>query len=239
MAADGDIRLTNPFAGDLAMLEPAGMAGEDDGWQKRKSAQTRVAILDAAVDCLAAHGYARTTTQLIAQTANISRGAMMHHYATKQELIDSVIDYTFFKRMQAFTVDVQSLSDRERVRDQAGIELFWQSLQTREYEAYLELAIAARTDAELREMFEPKARRFDVLWRRQVTNIFPEWLGKEDRLILASDFCQATMEGLWLNRRIWEPRSRRITLRRLVSDVILSIRDGSFEASEAPDASVA
>jgi AcrR family transcriptional regulator len=210
----------------LRALEPAGMAGEDDPWQKRKSAQTRVAVLDAAIECLATQGYARTTTQLIAQTANISRGAMMHHYATKQDLIDSVIDYTFFKRMEVFGNEIKRLSDRERVEEQAGIELFWQTLLTREYQAYLELSVAARTDAELRAIFEPKARRFDALWRQQTVKLFPEWADKQDKLLIAIDFCQAAMEGLLMNRSIWEPRERRIALRKMVSDAILSLRKG-------------
>jgi AcrR family transcriptional regulator len=175
---------------------------------------------------LATQGYARTTTQLIAQTANISRGAMMHHYATKQDLIDSVIDYTFFKRMEVFGNEIKRLSDRERVEEQAGIELFWQTLLTREYQAYLELSVAARTDAELRAIFEPKARRFDALWRQQTVKLFPEWADKQDKLLIAIDFCQAAMEGLLMNRSIWEPRERRIALRKMVSDAILSLRKG-------------
>ena len=220
MSADGSA------SNALRTLEPAGMAGEDDPWQKRKSAQTRVAGLDAAVECLATQGYARTTTQLIALTANISRGAMMHHYATKQDLIDSVIDYTFFKRMELFGREVKRLSDRERVEEQAGIELFWQTLLTREYQAYLELSIAARTDAELRAIFEPKARRFDEVWRQSTARLFPEWADKQDKLMIAIDFCQAAMEGLLLNRSIWEPRERRIAVRKMVSDAILSLRRG-------------
>jgi AcrR family transcriptional regulator len=220
MSADGSTNI------GLRDLEPAGIAADDDGWQKRKSAQTRVAVLDAAVDCLATQGYSRTTTQLIAQTANISRGAMMHHYASKQELIDSVIDYTFFKRMEVFGKQIQRLSVRERVEEQAGIELFWQTLLTREYRAYLELAIAARTDAELRAIFEPKARRFDDVWRAQIVQLFPEWVDKQDRLLLAVDFCQAAMEGLLLNRTIWEPRDRRVAVRKMVARAILALRDG-------------
>ena len=64
----------------LAELEPEGLAADGNGWQQRKSAQTRVAILEAAIDCLAKHGYARTTTQLIAQVAEISRGAMLEDF---------------------------------------------------------------------------------------------------------------------------------------------------------------
>jgi len=70
------------MATGLAVLEPEGLDSHGQGWQQRKSIQTRIAILEAAIDCLERQGYARTTTQMIAQTARISRGAMLHHYAT-------------------------------------------------------------------------------------------------------------------------------------------------------------
>ena len=82
---------------------------------------------EAAIDCLAKHGYARTTTQLIAQVAEISRGAMLHHYATKQELIAAVIDYTFYKRMEIFTSGVSSLTEEQRIRDITGVERYWKA----------------------------------------------------------------------------------------------------------------
>src|SRR5579859_4164701 len=133
----------------LAQLEPEGLDAEGQSWQQRKSVQTRVTILEAAIDCLQKHGYARTTTQLIAEMAGISRGAMLHHYATKQDLIASVIDYTFYKRMESFIERIKALSEPQRVQEQAGIELYWQSVLTREFAAYLELMVAARTDPEL------------------------------------------------------------------------------------------
>jgi AcrR family transcriptional regulator len=152
----------------------------------------------------------------------------MHHYATKQELIESVIDHMFYRRMERFTKDIKSLSEKERIVEQAGIELFWKSVLTREYQAYVELLIAARTDEELRAIFEPKARRFNGVWGEEIKALFPEWRDKPDKLRLAIDFCIAAMDGLLLNRSIWEPRARRQAIRRIVSLTILMIRDGDL-----------
>lgn len=211
----------------LAQLEPEGLDSAGLGWQQRKSIQTRIAILEAAVDCLERHGYARTTTQMIAQTADISRGAMLHHYATKQELIAAVIDYTFFKRMEQFTGRINALTEEERVREHAGIELYWQSVCSREFAAYLELSVAARTDEELREIFLPKAQRFARVEREKVMAVFPEWQDKAELYELCMDFCIAGMEGLLLNREVWEDERRHVLLRALISQTILSLRDGS------------
>lgn len=207
----------------LAQLEPEGLTAEGQGWQQRKSALTRITILEAAIDCLESVGYARTTTQLIAQTAGISRGAMLHHYATKQDLIASVIDYTVYKRMEAFIERMGDLTDEQRVERNAGIELYWQSLLTREFTAYLELKVASRTDPELREIFLPKAREYDQVERREVERAFPEWVGNTN-YPLAMDYVIASMEGLLLNREIWDDRDRRVALRRLIARSLILIR---------------
>lgn len=213
----------------LAELEPEGLATAGQGWQQRKSIQTRIAILEAAVDCLERHGYARTTTQMIAQTAEISRGAMLHHYATKQELIAAVIDYTFYKRMEQFVARIGELSEDARIREQAGIELYWQSVLSREFAAYLELSMAARTDEELREIFLPKARRFVRIEREKVLAAFPEWQDKPELYELCMDYCIAAMEGLLLNRDVWESEERKALLRALISQTILALRDGRLQ----------
>ncbi len=212
----------------LLTLEPDGLAAAGQGWQQRKSIQTRIAILEAAIDCLETHGYARTTTQMIAARARISRGAMLHHYATKQELVEAVIDYTFFKRMEQFVAGIGDLSEQARVREQAGIELYWQSVCTREFAACLELAVAARTDAELRDIYLPKARRFSQVERETVLKAFPEWQDKLPVYELAMDFCIASMEGLLLNREVWNAPGRKRLLRRFISQAILALRDGDL-----------
>jgi AcrR family transcriptional regulator len=212
----------------VAVLEPEGLTSEGAGWQQRKSAQTRIAILDAAIECLERDGYAGATTQQIAAAAEISRGAMLHHYATKQDLIAAVIDYIFWRRMERLRDRIGALTEEQRVEEHAGIEIYWQGLLSSEYSAYLELCVAARTDPELRDVFLPKARRYDALEREMVLKIFPEWSGKLDRYALAMDFCIATMEGLLLNREIWDDRDRRVMLRRFISDIILRLRSGEL-----------
>jgi len=188
----------------LAQLEPDGLDAEGQSWQQRKSVQTRITILEAAIDCLQKHGYGRTTTQLIAEIAGISRGAMLHHYATKQELIDSA-----------------------RVNEMAGIEISWRSFQTREFAAFLELAIAARTDPDLAEIFLPKARRFDQTELAELIRAFPEWVENLQGYALAMDFCNAAFEGLVINRDIWDERDQR-ALCTFVGKTIAMLRTGEL-----------
>ena len=212
----------------LTLLAPEGLDTEGQNWQQRKSVQTRLAILESAVDCLEKHGYRRTTTQLIAEMAGISRGAMLHHYATKQDLIASVIDYTMFKRMEVFLAGVRALGDDERIEDVAGLEVYWNSLLTRELGAYLELMIAARTDAELAKIFVPKAQHYNQTELDEVVRAFPEWEAARDRYALAMDYCAASMQGLMLNNAIWDDEDRREMLRRFVAQTLSMLRTGEL-----------
>jgi AcrR family transcriptional regulator len=222
----------------LSELEPDGVV-MSGSWQKRKSAQTRTAILEAAIDCLSETGYSNTTTQLIAKRAQISRGAMLHHYATKQELVASLIDYVIFRRIQLFVEGIATISEEARVSRQVGIELYWQTLLTREFAAYLELRLAARTDKELRAILLPRARKYDRIERDTVLGSFPEWAEHPAEYKLAMDYCIASMEGLLLNKDIWNDRTRRQQLRDFVSATLLLLREGELEMPaprSSPDA---
>jgi AcrR family transcriptional regulator len=216
-------------ASNLEALEPKGLGPEGPKWQQRKSSQTRTAILEATIDCLERHGYAQTTMQLIAEVAKISRGAMTHHYSSKQELISAVIDYLFYRRMAIFSKRIGGLTDRQRIDENLGIEQAWEGYFTREYKAYLELSVAARTDQELRDIFLPKAQRYEQLWRKDLPQVFSEWTGKPELLEHASDFVEATLEGLVLNRPIWNSPEREAVLRALLATVIRQLREGELK----------
>jgi AcrR family transcriptional regulator len=209
----------------VAELEPEGLAPDGPNWQQRKSSETRVAILDAAVDCLAQYGYARTTTQLIAKIAKVSRGAMLHHYTTKQDLIAAVIEYAFYRHMESFSKAIRALSEEDRVQRNAGINVDWEMYSSREYKAYVELNMAARTDAELRKIFLPRARRHDQVWKTELLNVFPEWRHDMKKLELTRRFVRAVLEGMALNRAIWDDPQSDAALLEFVADTVRLVRD--------------
>ena len=217
----------------VARFEPEGLGPEGPGWQQRKSSQTRVGILEAAIECLAKHGYARTTTQLIAETAGISRGAMLHHYATKAELIEAIIAYSFYRRMEILANFVNNISERQRVQEFAGLEILWEGFLTQEYRAYVELNIASRTDAEVREVFMPQARRFTQVWRDEAIRVFPEWAADPERLAHAGDLAEAVMEGLALNAEVWDSAEQVARTRAFLRRIIGMIFNRELNFSDA------
>ena len=212
----------------LAELKPEGLAPDGPGWQQRKSSQTRIAVLDAAIACLAEYGYARTTTQQIAQMALISRGAMMHHYATKQDLIAALIDYVFYRRMEIYAERVSTLTEEQRVTEGRGVEISWDVYSTPEYRAYMELKTAARSDPELHAMFLPKAQRYDRIWRDETAKVFPEWAADREKLDLAIDYVTGLLEGLRANAEIWGDPARDARVRAFVAQQLVLLRRGDI-----------
>ena len=58
--------------------------------QADRSAATRARVLDAAQALFAEQGYEATSTDAILEASGISRGALYHHFATKQAVFEAV-----------------------------------------------------------------------------------------------------------------------------------------------------
>src|SRR5207302_5430172 len=55
--------------------------------QAARREATRSALLNAAAECLAEEGYARTTVRRIAERAGVTVGALQHHFSTRAALL--------------------------------------------------------------------------------------------------------------------------------------------------------
>jgi AcrR family transcriptional regulator len=60
--------------------------------QAERSATTRRALLDAARDLFAERGFANTGRDDIAERAGVTRGALYHHYGSKERLFRAVVE---------------------------------------------------------------------------------------------------------------------------------------------------
>lgn len=122
-------------------------AAPTTGIQAKRRAETRAALLDATIDCLVTHGYARTTTGRIADRAGLSRGAQLPYFRSRADLVTAAVAHLAEQRIAAFTARIDarpaSLSD--------CLDALWDGHQPPIFDATLELWVASRTDADLRE----------------------------------------------------------------------------------------
>ena len=117
--------------------------------QEERSAETRARLLDATLESLIEFGYARTSTTAVCARAGLSRGAQLHHFPTKADLVIAAVAHLARRRAEELRREVvPGGSDAERL-DRA-LDMIWTSFSGPLFSAALELWIAARSDAELR-----------------------------------------------------------------------------------------
>ena len=140
--------------------------------QDEKTAETRRRLLDAAIACLIDRGYANTTTSEIAERAGLSRGAQLYHFPKKEELLTSAVEHLFELMFGEMKEKVGRLTD-ENDRRAMAIDLLWEIAGGRLATAWLELVVASRTDAYLRESVRAVNDRTSEFIDKSFKELFP------------------------------------------------------------------
>lgn len=136
--------------------------------QEERSRTTRNKILDAALESLIELGYAATSTPEVCRRAGVSRGALLHHFPTREELLISAITHLADRRAGEIREHAGSLgAGREDLDNVLG--LMWSAFMEPLFQAALELWVAARSDAKLHQTLYPveraMGRGMHALWR--------------------------------------------------------------------------
>lgn len=112
--------------------------------QAERTARTRSKVLATAIDCLHTVGYAATTTSLVAQRSG-SRGAMLHQFPTRADLMLAVVEAAFEEEMDLYDARFGAIADpKERVF--AIPEAIWETLSRPAGVAVLEILQGSRSD---------------------------------------------------------------------------------------------
>lgn len=138
-----------------------------------RSASTRRLILDATVTCLNAWGYGGVTNIKVADAAGVSRGAMMHHFPTRQALIVATVEHAYHC-LRDFRAEEMAKVPPGLPRFRAILD---QSLITQrmpEGTALNEVRIGSRSDAEIREAVTPIMSAISEDYVRVVARIAKE-----------------------------------------------------------------
>lgn len=144
-------------------------------WQQTKSGMTQAAILDSAITCFYEFGYANTTTENIAKAAGVSRGAMLHHFPTRFDLIKAAVERLNQKRLDLYAEEEAGVQQgAEHTRIEEGIDTYWRQLNTPEFVVFYELKVAARTDPELAKILIPAVIEFKQNQLETTRKLFPD-----------------------------------------------------------------
>ena len=122
--------------------------------QEERSSATKAVILKAATEVLFSGGYAAATVQSVAAQAGVSRGAMLHHFPSKVDLLGAVVtaaheaDLAYLRKHLGLIA-----SPVDRIK--ALPRLTWHILSGSSGVAVLEVMMASRSDPALARLLEP------------------------------------------------------------------------------------
>jgi AcrR family transcriptional regulator len=164
--------------------------------QQQRRDETRRALLDAAVESLIDVGFARTTTLEVQRRADVSRGALLHHFPSKAELLVAAVDHLAEMRAKELKVLSSQLppSDR-RERTDAVLGLLWQCFSGTFFQVAMELRTAARTDPELRPVLAVAEKSLRERILAQARTLFGRDVAEHPGLERALDLTLQLMIG--------------------------------------------
>lgn len=136
--------------------------------QEERTTETRARLLDATLQELLEGGYGRTTTSSIADRAGVSRGALSHHYASKEELVVEAVEHL----LQQATAEIRALAGDVtggRLSLDEFLDRLWAMFSGRLFYITLEHVGEARHNPNLKASLIPVVREFhralDEIWR--------------------------------------------------------------------------
>jgi AcrR family transcriptional regulator len=139
--------------------------------QQERREDTRARLLAATIECLVEHGYARTTTQRVQDRAGLSRGALLHHFATKEALLVAAVSHVADAQIDAVRTEAAAGAGSE-------VDLLHHVMSGPLFLAGLELWQAARTEPALRAALLPAERRVGAAVRELLDELFPRSHGR-------------------------------------------------------------
>lgn len=155
--------------------------------QEERSRATRLRLLDAAVSCLVEFGYAGTSTTLVSERAGVSRGAQLHHFPSKANLLAAAVEHLATVRGEELVNRAAALPPGN---SRKVLETLADHFTSPVFDAALELWVAARTDPELRTAVAPLERRIG----RQAHQITVAALGADESVPGTRELIQATLD---------------------------------------------
>lgn len=175
--------------------------------QEERTRAMRARLLEATVDCLVERGFSGTSTTLVSERAGVSRGAQLHHFPTKNDLVLAAVKHLTEVRGAELSAAAADLPTGAR-RTRAVLTMLADHFTSPVFAAALELWVAARTDAGLMAEVAPLEQRVG----REAHRLTLEALGADESLPGTRELVQATLDlvrGLGLANTISDDTRRR------------------------------
>jgi AcrR family transcriptional regulator len=185
----------------------------------------RARLLEATVDCLVERGFAGTSTTLVSERAGVSRGAQLHHFPTKNDLVVAAVEHLTERRGAELAAAAATLPDGPR-RTRAVVQMLGDHFASPVFDAALELWVAARSDEHLLAAVGPLEQRVG----RETHRLTVELLDADESVPGVREMVQATLDlvrGLGLANTISDDTRRRRRILDTWADTLDTVLKGT------------
>jgi AcrR family transcriptional regulator len=163
--------------------------------QEERSATTRRRLIDAAVECLSDLGYLEATVEVVAERAGVSRGAVQHHFGSRDDLLIAVV-YDFGLALAGLDTIASDLTVVERVN--AAVDRSWELVRSPHFIAVVQIWLATRHIPEVLKITSKKIALFEREMDRQWQNFFSELPAPPAKIAVVRHIVLAALRGLAL-----------------------------------------
>lgn len=178
--------------------------------QAERTAAMRTRLLDATVECLVEYGYAGTTTPRIAEIAGVTRGAQVHHFRSKEDLVVAAVEHLAQQRVHvAIRQQGKVFSSPDPVS--TVLDFLWEAHQGDMFVATIELWVASRTDAVLAEQVRRVEPLVNSTLITAIAQLLPEHAAQRavrNAIYTAMDALRGILVISFVDRDVTEARRR-------------------------------
>lgn len=121
--------------------------------QAERRKQTRTRLLDAGTAVLLEQGAAGFSTVAVAETAELSNGAVFNHFDTRLELLAATVEHALAELRESFAQSFSVVGADATATELLAI--LWECMSRPEQTAVVEVFAQARTNPELRALLTP------------------------------------------------------------------------------------
>ena len=145
-------------------------ANQPETQQDRRSQATKRKVCRAAIACLDRHGYAETSFARVQERSGLSRGAITHHFPTKQALVAATA-------MELLSNALEPAEHRSKARTPMPVRDLilsaWDSVvNSAGGRAMVEILVACRSDRALHDHLMAHLRDWDRISRQSITRLY-------------------------------------------------------------------
>lgn len=135
--------------------------------QSTRSATTQLTLIEAALEVILEVGLGAATTDKFARHAGVSRGAMLHHFPTREDIILAAMMHLLRSQTQEISNKVNDVNDGTMSIDNL-LDFLWEVFSGRFFYLSLEMVTEARTNPSFHEKMIPVItdfhRSLDEIW---------------------------------------------------------------------------